>query len=74
VVRHTVFREPGKTSPVESGLNHKVEVVEDQRTVDSDRERPVALIEFPLVDALPSMPEADASMSQQVSGRCRFGV
>lgn len=50
VVRHAVFCEPSKASPVESGLNHQVEVVEDQRTVDSDRERPAALIEFPLID------------------------
>jgi hypothetical protein len=74
VFRHAVFREPCKASPIESGPNHQVEVIEDQRPVDSDRERLVALIEFPLLDALAPMPEADASMSQQVSWRCRLGV
>src|SRR5438093_9229712 len=74
VWRYTVFRHPGQAGPVDSSLDHKFQVVEEQRAADRDRHRLIALIEFPPVLALTSVTEADASMLQHVSWRCRLGV
>jgi hypothetical protein len=62
-----IVRDPGEARAVERSLDLQIEFIQDQRTIDGDRERLLAFVEFPLVRALTAVPEPNASMVQQVS-------
>src|ERR671912_2321758 len=70
----TVFRHPGQTGPVDSGLNDEIQVIDEERAAHRNRHRLIAFIEFPPILALTSVTEADALMLQHISRRCRLGM
>ena len=69
-----ILRDPREARSVERSLNHEIDIVEQKRASDGDRERLVALVELPFVDTFAAVPEADALVVQDVSRSCRFGV
>src|SRR5687767_11204554 len=69
-----IFRDPRETRSVKRSLNHEINIIEQERAIDGDRERLVALVELPFVDTFAAVPEADAPMVQHVSRRRRLRV
>jgi hypothetical protein len=69
-----ILRDPREARPVKRSLNHEINIIEQERAIDGDRERLGALVELPFVDTFATVPEADAPMVQHVSRRRRLRV
>ena len=71
MVGRALFRGERYTGAVDGRLDNQILIVKDKGTRDGDGDGLVALVKFPLVDALPMMAEVDAAMTQQVARRLR---
>src|SRR5687768_518185 len=70
IFKHALFCHPRNARAVECALDHKVQLIENQRAIDRNRDRFIALVELPFVHALAAVPEPDAPVMQQISWRC----
>ena len=68
-----LFRYERQAHAIERGADHQVGVVDDKRTVDRNVQGPLALIEFPAIQALRAVPEVDAPMLNRSRGDFGFG-
>ena len=47
-----ILRDPREARSLKRSLNHEINIIEEERAMDGDRERLVALVELPFVDTL----------------------
>ena len=73
--RHVIFRQKGQTYPVYYGPRQNLHVIDDQRTIDRDGQRLLALVEFPTVHVTArSVSKVDAAMTEKIARRFRLGL
>src|SRR5438093_1265950 len=67
--RGAILSEVRQANPIESSANDQVHVVHDERTVDRDRQRLLALVELPAIDLVTAVAKVDAAVLQQIARR-----